>query len=110
MWLDCQRGHPVGPARMKLSLSDHLTRQRLITCVVSATNLHTALTSHQPQLPGIHRRKLKSGVMSAKSYDTSLGSVLPEEGKPKILLTHLGKRNRTNVRSVRVPQKISHLK
>ena len=45
--LDCQRGHPVGPARMTLSLSAHLTHQRSITCVVSAINLRTALTSHQ---------------------------------------------------------------
>jgi len=108
--LDCQRGHPVGPARMTISLSAHLTRQRSITCVVSATNLRTALASQQPQLPGMHRRKLKSGVMSANGYDTSLESALPDEGKPKILRTHVGKRNRTNFGSVRVSQKISHLK
>ena len=35
--LDCQRGHPVGRARMTIGLCSHLTRQRLITCVVSAT-------------------------------------------------------------------------
>ena len=44
----------------------HLTRQLSITCVVSATNLRTALASQQPHLPGMHRRKIKSGVMSAK--------------------------------------------
>jgi len=64
--LECQRNHPVGPARMTLRLSAHMTRQRSITFVVSATNLRTALTSHQTQLPGMHRRKLKSGVISAK--------------------------------------------
>ena len=64
--LDCQRGHPVGPARITLSLSDQLIAQWSITCVVNATNLRTALTSQQHQLPGMHRRKLKSGVMSAK--------------------------------------------
>ena len=37
-----------------------------ITGVVSATNLRTTLTSQQPQLPGMHRRKLKSGVMRVK--------------------------------------------
>jgi len=35
--LDCQRGHPVGRARMTIGLSAHLTRQRSITCVFSAT-------------------------------------------------------------------------
>jgi len=64
--LDCQRDHPVGPARITLSLSDQLIAQWSITCVVNATNLRTAITSQQHQLPGMHRRKLKSGVMSAK--------------------------------------------
>jgi len=65
--LDFQRGHPVGPVRMTIILSAHITPHRLNTCLVSAKNLRNALTSQQTQLPEMHRPKLKSSVMSAKS-------------------------------------------
>jgi len=42
-----------------IALSAHLTRQRSITCVVSATSLRIALVSHQPQPHGIYRRKMQ---------------------------------------------------
>ena len=59
---DCQRGHPVGCARITIGLGAHLTCQCSITCVVSATNLRIALASHQHQPPGKYRRKLQSVI------------------------------------------------